>query len=160
MTLKEMGQRLVYINALRRTAIWRAGGPEGACRGQMRALHCITHHPGCGQKDIADDLHISPAAVADICKRLEHEGLISRQVDPCNRRCKILLPTPKGEAADRRHGEIFRQVEEQTFAHMTEEELDTLGVLLDKILDNLGGNREDPIQILANLEEKDREKTV
>lgn len=155
MRLKNLGHKLLYINALRRTAIWKAGGDTGACRGQMRVLHCILCNPGWGQKDIAEALYISPAAVADICKRLEQDGLLRRDVDPDNRRCKVLIVTEKGKEADRRHGEIFRMVDEQTFAGMTEEELSTLDNLLTKILDNLDGNQENPMQVFAAIDGKD-----
>lgn len=155
MRLKNLGHKLLYINALRRTAIWKAGGDTGACRGQMRVLHCILCNPGWGQKDIAEALYISPAAVADICKRLEQDGLLRRDVDPDNRRCKVLIVTEKGKKADCRHGEIFRMVEEQTFAGMTEEELSTLDNLLTKILSNLGGNQENSMQVFAAMDGKD-----
>lgn len=155
MTLKSLGHKLLYINALRRTAIWKAGGDTGACRGQMRVLHCILCNPGWGQKDIAEALYISPAAVADICKRLEQDGLLQRDVDPDNRRCKTLMVTEKGREADRRHGEIFKRVDEQTFAGMTEEELMQLDGLLSKIQDNLDVNHEDPHKVFSTLERKD-----
>lgn len=155
MRLKNLGHKLLAINALRRTTIWKAGGDTGACRGQMRVLHCILCNPGWGQKDIAEALYISPAAVADICKRLEQDGLLRRDVDSDNRRCKVLIVTEKGEEADRRHGEIFKMVDEQTFAGMTEEELSTLDNLLTKILDNLDGNQENPMQVFAAIDGKD-----
>lgn len=153
--LKCLSQKLIYINALRRTAIWKASGATGACRGQMKVLHYILEHPGCGQKEIAEGLYISPAAVADVCKRLEQEGLISREIHPNNRRCKVLMVTEKGLEADRRHEEVFQKVDAETFANMTAEELATLDTLLSKILDNLGGNQQDPLKIFATLEGKD-----
>lgn len=153
--LKTLSQKLVYINALRRTAIWKASGATGACPGQMKVLHYILEHPGCGQKDIAEGLYISPAAVADVCKRLEQEGLISREIQPDSRRCKVLMATEKGVQFDCRHEEVFRKVDADTFAGMTQEELTTLDNLLSKILDNLGGNQQDPLKVFATLEGKD-----
>lgn len=152
---KALSQKLIYINALRCAAIWKQSSATGACRGQMKVLHYILEHPGCGQKDIADGLYISPAAVADVCKRLEQEGLISREIHPENRRCKVLMATEKGVQADRRHEEVFKKVDADTFANMTKEELTVLDTLLSKILDNLGGNQEDPLKIFATLEGKD-----
>lgn len=155
MTLKILTQKIIYINALRCTAIWKQSSATGACRGQMKVLHYILEHPGCGQKEIAERMYISPAAVADVCKRLEQEALISREVHPDNRRCKVLMATEKGVQADRRHEEVFKKVDADTFANMSEEELTALDTLLSKILDNLGGNQEDPLKVFASLERKD-----
>ena len=153
-----LGQLLVYINALRRTAIWKADGGTGPCRGQMRVLRCILEPPGCGQKDVAEQLYISPAAVADICKRLEQEALIERTVVPDNRRCEVLFATDKGRQVSQKHRETFAQVDKQTFQGFSTQDLDTLKGLLMKMMENLGGCQADPMKIFAQLEEKDRKK--
>ena len=82
--LKELGKKLIFINALRRTAVWKDSEAASLHRGHTHAMRLVMKHPGCTQKELAEQLYVSEASVAATCKRLEDEGLLTRQVDPEN----------------------------------------------------------------------------
>lgn len=93
------------------------------------------------QKEIAEAMGISPAAVATTLKRLEKEEYISRNVtDEDNRRHEIRI-TEKGLSKVAESREIFESVDRSLFAGFSEAELSTLVDLLarmDKNLDAAG----------------------
>ena len=61
----------------------------------------------CSQRQLAQCLHFDASNVTDIVDRLEQRGLVSRTIDPTDRRIRRLVLTDKGEAV--RH-ELFDRV--------------------------------------------------
>lgn len=49
---------------------------------QMRALHILHRQPGLVQKNLADGLRITPAAISTAVREMEAMGLIERRSDP------------------------------------------------------------------------------
>lgn len=158
MNRTELGRMLIYIDALRRTSIWKIAGDYVPHRGQMRVLRCILEHPGYGQKDIAESMSISPASVADCCRRLEEEGLIERRVDSENRRCKVLEITRKGRDVFASMQQVFAQVDDLCFKNVTPDEYETLKSILSKMIENLGGKDTTPQEVFAGLREREQKQ--
>lgn len=48
---------------------------------QIRALHLLHHHPGQAQKELAEELGITPAAVSAIVRQMQIMSLVERQTD-------------------------------------------------------------------------------
>jgi DNA-binding MarR family transcriptional regulator len=48
---------------------------------QFRALHCLMHEPGMSQKDLADRLEVTPAAVSTTVREMEKLDLLERVPD-------------------------------------------------------------------------------
>ena len=65
--------------------------------GQPEMLFYIHEHPGCSQKQIADEIHVTPASVATSLKRLEKNRLITRRADTADTRCNRVYITQAGE---------------------------------------------------------------
>lgn len=55
----------------------------------------------CSQRELAQCLHFDPSNVTDIVDRLEERGLVSRTIDPNDRRVRRLVLTDKGDAVRR-----------------------------------------------------------
>src|SRR5262245_51385982 len=53
------------------------------------------------QRELAQCLHFDASNVTDIVDRLEERGLVSRTIDPDDRRVKRVVLTDKGEAVRR-----------------------------------------------------------
>jgi DNA-binding MarR family transcriptional regulator len=64
---------------------------------QFGLLSVLMMRPGIDQATIGEEMGLDPANVAEILKRLEDRGLVSRVVDPLNRRRKLCLTTPAGK---------------------------------------------------------------
>jgi DNA-binding MarR family transcriptional regulator len=80
---------------------------------QLHALHMLNHEPGISQKDIAERLQITPAAVSTAMREMEARGLIERRSDPDDARQMHLYLCPFGqrivdEAYARRRDAIAR----------------------------------------------------
>ncbi len=52
----------------------------------------------CSQRELAQRLHFDASNVTDIVDRLEERGLVTRTIDPSDRRVRRLVLTPEGEA--------------------------------------------------------------
>jgi DNA-binding MarR family transcriptional regulator len=87
----------------------------------------------CSQRALAERLHFDASNVTDIVDRLEARGLVTRTIDPSDRRVRRLVLTAEGEAIQRKLFE--RAVDEAPISSLTNAELTTLRDLLAKIAD-------------------------
>lgn len=72
---------------------------------QYGLLSILVNRPNIDQFTIGEELGLDRANVADILKRLEARKLVTRVVDPENRRRKLCLATTRGEDFVRRYHE-------------------------------------------------------
>ncbi len=105
--------------------------------GQPRLLQYICDHPGCTQKEAADELDVTPASAAASLKRLEKAGFVSRRPDPKDARRNQLFITDQGIGQMEANRRKFEQLDQQLFAGMTEAEVDAFGRTCEKMFDNL-----------------------
>jgi len=89
------------------------------------------------QRDLADLLHISPAAVANSLKSLEKGGYIRREPGQRDARRNRVILTEKGVQAVSGCRDVFRRVSSRMLAGFTPEELAQLAQLQQRMLDNL-----------------------
>ncbi len=100
-------------------------------------MHLARREQSPSQKELAEHMGISPAAVANTLKKLEKEGYITRAAtDEDNRRNAIRI-TDQGLAKVAESREIFDAVDRAMFEGMNEEELLTLSALVHRIDENL-----------------------
>ena len=85
----------------------------------------------CSQRELAQSLHFDASNVTDIVDRLEERGLVSRTIDPSDRRVRRLVVTAEGEAVRRQLFE--RALDEAPIQSLTSAELAQLRDLLAKI---------------------------
>ena len=110
-------------------------------------LHLARFESIPSQKEIAETMGISPAAVAATLKRLEREGYIARSVPGEDNRRNEIRITEQGLRKVAESREIFESVDRATFAGFSEEEMNTLRGFLSRIdqnLDNAGAPTEPP----------------
>ena len=87
----------------------------------------------CSQRELAQRLHFDASNVTDIVDRLEARGLVTRTVDPSDRRVRRVVLTAEGEAV---HQKIFdRAITEAPINSLTRAEMKELRALLGKIAD-------------------------
>jgi len=85
----------------------------------------------CSQRELAQCLHFDASNVTDIVDRLEARGLVSRTIDPSDRRIRRLVLTAEGEGVRRKLFE--RAVDEAPISSLTVAEQTQLRDLLAKI---------------------------
>lgn len=108
-------------------AILESSGHEGS--------ECRCH----AQRELAELLHISPAAVANSLKSLEKGGYIRREPGQNDARRNQVLLTEKGWGAVEGCREAFETVARQMLAGFTQEEQVQLLFFRQRMLNNLRG---------------------
>lgn len=104
---------------------------------QMRMLEFIEKNGGCSQAEVAEEMQVSPASVAQSLKRMEASGFVERNACSGNLRANSLRITESGAEAARRCRGIFDGLEKDMVAGFTDEETVLLGELLSRVIRNL-----------------------
>lgn len=92
---------------------------------------------GAYQRELADALRISPAAIAMSLQSLERAGYVARREDPGDQRRKRVVITPRGAAAVETCRDALAAADAQMLAGFTAQERETLTALHLRMLDNL-----------------------
>lgn len=122
--LRKMRQRQVLSNCSLHVA-------------QPAMLEYVRSHPGCSQKQMADEARVSPASVSASFKRLENARLIMRRTDTADTRCRRVYITEAGERElDDCLAEI-NDIDADMFRGIDINDLKALERCLRKMIDNL-----------------------
>ncbi|MBR6729392.1 MAG: MarR family transcriptional regulator [Clostridia bacterium] len=89
------------------------------------------------QKELAEHLHVSPAAVAVALQKLEADGYIVRQSGEKDGRNKKIVITDMGKETVRKSNEIFQKIDAAMCVGLTEHELSAMKTSLEKMRDGL-----------------------
>ncbi|MDJ1122396.1 MarR family transcriptional regulator [Olsenella sp. YH-ols2217] len=103
-----------------------------AHRGQGRILTFLKLKDGVSTRDLAEVLGIRVSSLNEVLGRMERDGLIERRQSPDDGRVMLVYLTDRGRAQ-----EAPRPFDEALFAGFSDEELQTLGALLDRLILNL-----------------------
>ena len=102
----------------------------GSHRGQNSVLTFLVGHPDVTQKELGEELGITPASLSEVLMKLEQKGYIERFKDEIDRRFIRVHLTEDGIAA-------LNDLEEKgsdPFAALSEKEQETMKELLFKLL--------------------------
>lgn len=86
------------------------------------------------QREIERHMDISNPTVTGILNRLEHKGLIERKVSTSDARIKNIDVTARALELDKVLRKRFNENEEQLVSCLSEEEVESLSTILEKIL--------------------------
>ena len=112
-------------------------GDLGIHRTQHRILmHLAIHNKLPSQKELADHLNVTPAAVTCALKKIEKDGYIARSLGHDNRYNEISI-TEKGRDLVIQTKQLFSEVDASMFEGFTDEELDTYISCLEKLQANI-----------------------
>ena len=89
------------------------------------------------QRELAEALNITPAAVAVTLKKMEKMGLVSRTVQEEDNRYNEVELTEKGKKIVKESQKIFRYADEKMFSGFSFEELEAFEAYLIRINENL-----------------------
>lgn len=111
---------------------------------QHRVLMYISKHDGMiNQKQIADKFDVSPAAVAGTIKKLESNGYITRTSLESDNRYNEINITEKGRMIIENTRSAFEELDRKAFRYFSEEELNRLIELLNKMKKGLSEEESD-----------------
>lgn len=103
----------------------------------MMLMHLAGNRNVPSQKELAEEFHISTAAVANTLKNLEKHGYISRAADADDTRRNIISITPKGLDIVESSRKLFDSVDSAMLSGVTVEQLDTFLEVLGIFQKNL-----------------------
>ena len=115
----------------------RSKGSDLIPPAQMRMLEFIGSHDGCTQAEVADEMSVSPASVAQTLKRMEAARFISRDACEGNLRAKSLHVTALGLESAKNCRTVFDDLEARMLDGFSPEERERLGELISRLIDNL-----------------------
>jgi DNA-binding MarR family transcriptional regulator len=101
---------------------------------QMALLDWIHASLGCGVRDIAEGLELTPPTVSVGVRRLEEAGLLKRKPNPQDKRSVQFFLTRRGQAVQQQSQHFRRQKLELILTGLTPQERETLLQLLEKAL--------------------------
>lgn len=136
--LTELAYLFMKVNRLHRAYCERIMSDIHMHRGQhMVLMDLVRLTQTASQKELADRLEISPAAVAVMIKKLEKGGFISKKLSKGDNRFNEISITKKGRETVQKTHQYFQRVNETFFSGISKEELETLKSCFQKMADNL-----------------------
>lgn len=99
-------------------------------------MHLARHKMLPSQKELAEHLKVTPAAVTLALKKLETDGYIEKSLGHDNRYNEIMI-TDKGRGLVNRTKDAFSETDRAVFEGFSEEELDDYIRLLQKMQTNM-----------------------
>lgn len=129
---------IIRANRLHRSALEKRFGSLNMHRSQHMLLMLVSHcSENVSQKELAEMLQITPAAVAMTLKKLEANGYILRQADKDDNRINRIKVLPKGEETVKLSEESFNLIDDAMFLGISDEELSAFIRTMEKINANL-----------------------
>lgn len=111
----------------------------GLSPGQPKVLRYIATHKNCKLKDIAQECDVEPATVSKLLNDLEDLGMLTRKIDPKNKRAYQLCITEKGSIALTKWNLHCDEVEELSLKGFDEQEKEQFKSYLSRMYHNLSG---------------------
>lgn len=106
---------------------------------QFGLLSILISRPGIDQATLGAELGLDPANVAEILRRLEDRSLLTRVVDPLNRRRKLCLATPDGKKFVQRYQKDMQLSQHQLLSPLNPSDRQVFMELLGRLVE---GNNE------------------
>lgn len=112
-------------------------GALGIHRTQHRILmHLAKHDKLPSQKELAEHLNVTPAAVTGALKKMEKDGYVERTLGQDNRYNELRI-TEKGRELVIKTRRLFCEADASMFEGFTDEELDTYISCLERLQANI-----------------------
>ena len=108
--------------------------------GQARVLVTLRYHGELNQRTIGQGLHIKPATVTNMVKKMDASGLIDRRRDTNDDRIINVTLTSKGKKAANFALTVIEQIEDDIRSELNRKEIDILRHPLESVRNILGGS--------------------
>lgn len=130
-------RRFFYFMHLHRKEVQGVIDEYELFHGQLPMLETIKNNDGCTQNKLVELMHVSAPSVTNSIKRLEKNGLVTKSIDPNDNRRSVIHITPKGIDVSSKCRTKFDEAELKTFKGITDEELEQVYVIFEKMISNL-----------------------
>ncbi len=118
----------------RHVATWQSVIDGETTSVQYGVLAVLARRPGIAQKEICDELDLDRSTIADVCSRMEKNGLVTRTSAVEDRRRNVLELTPAGQDELARLRPLVDKVQQEMTQALSPEEHERLRELLTKLV--------------------------
>ena len=133
---RNVGLRLTVLARMMRNRFDRLVSNLNVTRSQWAMIAVVSTHPGATQRMIAEILEMSEASAGRLIDRLCADGLLERRERDDDRRARAVYITPSAEPLLAKLADLAKSGEEQLFRGFSEDELNQLRLLLDRLYEN------------------------
>jgi MarR family transcriptional regulator, organic hydroperoxide resistance regulator len=106
--------------------------------GQEAVLHMLWKSDGQSSTELAAGARVEPGTMSRTLANLERNGYLTRSPSEVDRRAVVVSLTEAGRALRPRVLKAWRTLADQTVAGLSDEERETLLILLNRVGENLG----------------------
>lgn len=124
---------------LHRRLILQALGDAGSHPAQAICLRRLSAEDGLAQKELADEMFLTPPTVSRMLKTMEQSGVIERRPDAGDQRVTRVYLTANGRQLAEQLREVTARYVVETFGSLADEDLRELARLLDRLSARLQG---------------------
>lgn len=137
-TLNKAIKLFICTERLHHCVFDRIAARFGLHRSQHRMLMLLSRkQQAVSQKSLAEELEISPAAVAVQLKKLESMGFVTRVAAEEDSRVNNITVTEKGRALTEESRRVFFEIDKAMFADIDKNTLESFISCFEKMQDNL-----------------------
>jgi len=157
--IKALVFKMIQVDRLHRNALDRKVQGFGLHRSQHQLLrYLLKVESSKSQKEIANDLDVSQAAIAKTIKTLEQKNLIKREVSEFDKRNKLIQISEKGKEIMLKSKKNANYVDNKMLNNIAEEDLEITYKVLIAMEENLMElGAKDPVNFLYNLNDEREE---
>lgn len=105
--------------------------------GQPRILNCLMEQGEMSQRELADACMFDVTTLSRTLDKMEKAGMVTRKVNPANRRAHLIALTPEGKEKAGRVQEQFAWLDQVLWGDIEEKEMESLYRTLEKIEENV-----------------------
>lgn len=131
------GRRAALIFRTNALLLDRKMARLGLCSGQVPYIIALARREGWTQDELSVSVRVNRAATARTLKAMERSGLVTRRVNPENKRQKLVSPTNKAKAMVPELLEILNAHHEHMLAGFSTKDKRLLLTLMDRVIDNI-----------------------
>lgn len=125
------------VSKLHNQTVQRLMADKELFPGQPPLLRALSVKDGRSQKELADEMQITPATLNVMIGRMEKNGLVARRADPSDQRVSRVFITDKGRRAHLEMKAIIAEMDRTCFETFTPEERIVFRRLLLQMYENL-----------------------
>jgi DNA-binding MarR family transcriptional regulator len=118
----------------------------GLTRAQWGAIVVVNDKQGTTQREIASKLEVTEVTAGRMIDRLCAEGYLVRRAHPADKRAYCVYTTPAARPVLDKLGVIAGYQEDRVFVDFSEEEIEQMAALLEKLARNIARMREQTVQ--------------
>lgn len=130
----ELGQRIFFLARQKAMFLKQALREKDFKMIEFAIMVFLYHEPNSSQERIRDITTIDEASVARTVKKLEKNKLVTRSVNPENKRSNLVRLTEKGQQVTTEMQKVMDFWDDELLANLSKEKRAEFEILLDEIL--------------------------